>query len=201
MTVAQEVDAMNQILGRLPLRLAALALVAGMLVGCAAAAPTAAGPAPEDPSPTAAPTTESAGPVPTSGPSGSRDFSDINVCELVTPEEVGALAGGVADPDPNQQSEADYTMCWYEIDDGTGAYAYYIVYVETAELGETALALEEIGDPVDGLGEEAYLRFDESEDQFRLIVLRRGDYAIDLAGTDSDVMVEIARLLIERFGE
>jgi hypothetical protein len=68
-------------------------------------------------------------------------------------------------------------------------------------LGEAALALGEAGDPVPDLGDEAYLRFEESEDQFRLIVLRRGEYAIDMAGTDSDVMIELAQLLIERLGE
>jgi hypothetical protein len=192
---------MSRIPGKLPLRLAALALGAGILAGCAGAAPTADEAAPQGPSPTTAPTPQPAEPVPDSGSSGARDFSNVNICELVPPEEVGALAGGDADPDPNQQSEAEYSLCWYEVDVGTGAYTYYIVYVETEALGEAALALADAGDPVAGLGDEAFQRFDEGEDQFRLIVLQRGAYAIDIAGSDSDVMVEIARLLIDRLGE
>jgi Protein of unknown function (DUF3558) len=163
------------------------------LAACGSPTPTTAASPPEAAS--AAPATE---PPPSSPPTGGRNFSGINVCQLVTPGEVAGLAGGTAQDDPNQQSEADFSMCWYEVDKADGVYTYYIVYVEKVELGEMALSLDETGDPVPNLGDEAYLRFDESEDQFRLIVLRRGEYAIDMAGTDSDVMIEIARLLLDR---
>jgi Protein of unknown function (DUF3558) len=166
------------------------------LAACGSPAPTTTASPPEEASP--APATE---PPSSSPPTGGRDFSAINLCQLVSPEEVAALAGGTAEEDPNQQSEADFSMCWYEVDKADGVYTYYIVYVEKIELGEMALALGEAGDPVPDLGDEAYLRFEESEDQFRLIVLRRGEYAIDMAGTDSDVMIELTQLLIERLGE
>jgi hypothetical protein len=162
------------------------------LAACGSPAPTAVASPPEDASP-AQPTE----PPPSAPPTGGRDFSAVNVCQLVTPEEVAGLAGGTAQEDPNQQSEADFSMCWYEVDKADGVYTYYIVYVEKVELGEMALSLDETGDPVPDLGGEAYMRFEESEDQFRLIVLR-GEYAIDMAGTDSDVMIEIARLLMDR---
>lgn len=149
----------------------------------------------------AAPPAGTTEPAPAPVASGGLDVAALDVCGLVTPEEVAALAGGAPQADPNQQSEADYSMCWYEVDKADGAYTYYIVYVEKPELGEMALSLGEAGDPVPDLGDEAYLRFEESEDQFRLIVLRRGEFAVDMAGTDPDVMIEIARLLIERLGE
>jgi Protein of unknown function (DUF3558) len=186
------------ILHVIPRTTAAFVLLAAGLVACGGTPPTAAL-APTDDAPTAA-APETPAPAPTSAASASREFSTINVCELLPPEEVAELSGGAVDGEPNQQSEADYSMCWYEVTSATGAYSYYIVYLETAEVGEMALTLGETGDPVPDLGDESYLRFEESEDQFRLIVLRRGEYAIDMAGTDSDVMIEIARLLIERLG-
>jgi hypothetical protein len=148
-------------------------------------------------SPQAASTAPATELPPSSPPTGGRDFSAINLCQLVTPGEVAGLADGTAEEDPNQQSEADFSMCWYEVDKADGVYTYYIVYVEKVELGELALSLDETGSSVPELGDEAYLRFEESEDQFRLIVLR-SEYAIDMAGTDSDVMIGIARLLLDR---
>ncbi len=179
--------------GLVSYRSVAFVAVVLALAACGTPAPTTV----VAPTVDVSPPMEATQPAPSSPPTGGRDFSAINLCQLVTPEEVAGLAGGTAQEDPNQQSEADFSMCWYEVDKADGVYTYYIVYVEKVELGEMALSLDETGDPVPELGHEAYLRFEESEDQFRLIVLR-GEYAIDMAGTDSDVMIGIARLLLDR---
>ena len=152
--------------------------------------------------PTVEPTLPAQGPAaPTRPPAGSSgpDLSSLNVCELVTPEEVAGLAGGTSRDEPNQSSDATFSMCWYELDAAGGAYEYYIVYVESAEMGQLAIDMEagDIGDPVPGLGDQAYVRFVEDEDQFRLIVIR-GDIALDMAGTRAEVLQEIASLLLER---
>ncbi|HET7010161.1 MAG TPA: hypothetical protein VFI11_05250 [Anaerolineales bacterium] len=177
----------------------AMALSA-VLAACGGAAPSPSEAPPVAVSTLAVPPTD-AGPEAPPAPSGTRDFAALNVCELVTPEEVLELAGGgTLDGEPNQQGEATFSMCWYSLDAPSGAYEYYIVYVESADLGEFALEAEEAGDPLAGLGDESRLWFEEDEDQFRLLVILRGDYALDIAGTDSEVMLEIARLLIERLG-
>jgi hypothetical protein len=131
------------------------------------------------------------------GASG-RDFSSINICQLIPAEEVAALAGVTVDREPNQSSDSTFSHCWYNLEAADGGYEYYIVYLESIELGEAALALGDLGDPVPGLGDEAYLQWVEGEAQFRLLVLVRGDYAIDIAGSRSEIMQQIARLLIER---
>jgi hypothetical protein len=137
---------------------------------------------------------------PTAPPASGRDFRSLNLCELVTQEEVAALAGGTVYRPSNQSSDPTFAHCWHEVEFADGGYEYYIVYVEAVELAEAALSLGDGGDPLPGLGDEAYLKFEDTGQQYRLIVLVHGDYAIDMAGSRSEVMVEIARLLIERLG-
>jgi hypothetical protein len=171
------------------------------ILACAALGPRAESPEPivESATQPAPPQDEAIPPqAPPPAASTGRDFSTINICELIPAQEVADLAGGTVYGEPNQSSDPMFSLCWYEVEAPDGAYEYYIVYVESVELGEFAISMGDLGDAVGGLGDEAYLKYEDGEEQFRLLVMRAGDFAIDIAGSRADVMQEIARLLLQR---
>lgn len=49
-----------------------------------------------------------------------------------------------------------------------------------------------------GLGDEAAIRYDSGEDQYRLTVLLRGRYAVEVIGQEREWTRRLAELLIPR---
>ncbi len=181
-------------INRLPI---ILILAAMVLAACSGAGPSETQP----PEPQAMDTAQLA-PAPTeSGTMSGRDLTAIMVCELVSAEEVAGLAGGTVARPPTGGNDGGLAGCTYEIDPpGELSYHYYIVYVMPPEFAEVTINLMEPGEyeAVSGLDGQAYQKYEEVEQQFRLILLRPQDYGMEIIGSDQQVMLKLAEILVER---
>jgi hypothetical protein len=126
----------------------------------------------------------------------SGDLVLPDICELLPAEEVAALAGGTLSSEPNSSEYSDdFKSCWYDFDLSDGSYDYYIIYVQPAAFLE--IVFEDAAEPVSGLGDRAQLKWEEGEEQYRLAIID-GNVGVEVIGKRSDVMMELARLVLER---
>jgi len=146
-----------------------------------------------------APASSTTAAEPTAPPSSSRDFTQIDVCSLVSDQEVAQLDNGTVQS-PAQSSDLGTTRgCTYGIQTADGGYDSVIIYVEPPDLLETSLELSDNkGTPVAELGDQAYLQEDTDASQFRLLAERQGDFGVEVIGENSDALVAIARLVFTR---
>ena len=137
--------------------------------------------------------------MPPASLASARDFTQIEVCNLVTDLEVAQLDNGTVQS-PAQSSDLGSTRgCSYGITTADGGYDYVIIYVEPPEFVEASLELStEQGTPIPDLGDQAFLQEDTDAEQFRLLVERPGDFGIEVIGENADALVAIARLLLTR---
>jgi hypothetical protein len=146
--------------------------------------------------PTAAPATPA---EPSAVPTSGRDFTQINVCSLVSDQEIAQLDNGSIQS-PAQNSDLGTTRgCSYGIQTADGGYDNVIIYVEPPDLLEASLELSpDKGKPVAGVGDQAFLQQDVDAGQFRLLAERQGDFGIEVIGENGDALVAIAKLLLTR---
>jgi hypothetical protein len=146
--------------------------------------------------PTAAPATPAEQSAP---PASGRDFTQIDVCGLISDQEVAQLDNGSVQS-PAQNSDLGTTRgCSYGIQTADGGYDNVIIYVEPPDLLEASLELStDKGTPVAGVGDQAFLQKDVDAGQFRLLAERQGDFGIEVIGENGDALVAIAKLLLTR---
>lgn len=129
------------------------------------------------------------------GAASSADLVLPDICQTLTADEVLAIAGGTLRNDATSTDYGDnFKGCTYEFTAADGSYDYYIVYVEPADF---IMAGDVSGDPVEGLADFAVLRYEDTEEQYRLEVTQ-GSLGIEVIGSRSEVAIEIARQLLER---
>jgi hypothetical protein len=148
----------------------------------------------------AAPTVAPAAPTePAVPPASSRDFTQIDVCSLISDQEVAQLDNGTVQS-PAQKSDLGTTRgCSYGVQTADGSYDNVIIYVEPPDLVEASLDLStDKGTPVAGIGDQAFLQKDVDAGQFRLLAERKGDLGIEVIGENGDALVAIAKLLLTR---
>jgi hypothetical protein len=146
--------------------------------------------------PTAVPATPAEQTAP---PASGRDFTQIDVCSLISDQEVAQLDNGSVQS-PAQNSDLGTTRgCSYGIQTADGGYDNVIIYVEPPDLLEASLELStDKGTPVAGVGDQAFLQKDVDAGQFRLLAERQGDFGIEVIGENGDALVAIAKLLLTR---
>lgn len=174
--------------------LPSLMLVATM-VGCGSSAPTAA---PVD-EPLDIPPT-SAVEMPSAPPATAPvqiDVEAYDACQIVPPSDVVDLLGGSLVSASEQQPGPS---CVYGIDPGDGSYDNYIVYILPADMTATFFeaAQGELGDPLPGLGDEAYMDYEEATETYDLQVLVDGRFAVEVIGSTEDGTRSIAELFLSR---
>lgn len=119
-----------------------------------------------------------------------------DICELLPADEVAALSGGTLSSEPNSSEYSDdYKGCWYDFELSDGSYDYYIVYVSPAPFLE--VVFDDAAEPISGLGDRAQLKWEEGEEQYRLAIID-GNVGVEVIGKRSDVMMQLARLILER---
>lgn len=119
-----------------------------------------------------------------------------NICELLPVDEVAAIVGGAPASEPNVEDYGEsFQGCWYDFNLSDGSYDYYIIYVQPAGFLESVF--DDSAEPVTGLGDRAQLKWEDSEEQYRLAILD-GAVGVEVIGTRSDVMMQLARLILER---
>jgi hypothetical protein len=127
---------------------------------------------------------------------GGRDYASLDVCQLLPGSVVESLTQGTQLQDPQSTSGGDLAGCYYEIQPGgTGTYANYIVYVEPADFVQANLAISDAGDPVPGLGDQAYIGYDSDNEEYRLQGVVGND-GFEVIGDDQAATLAIGKALV-----
>jgi len=170
--------------------LAALALSACAPAGVASSPPPAGGALATSVPPEAQPTSL---PEPTAG----IDVSSYVACEIVTPQDVANVVGG---PIFRELEQEPGPGCLYEVEAGPDGYAQFIVYIQPTNLIEPLIETlpDELGQPVSGMGDAAYLEYDEAADTYDLIVLVRDRFGLEVIGEGKDWTLAVGELFLSR---
>ena len=177
--------------------LTALAILMSAQLACGGRALSTPTPPPpvgasEPTSPPQAPPTEA-----TASSSGS-DVSGIVACQVVTAQEVADLAGGTVYRELEQEPSPN---CIYEIDPpGEEPYYQFLVYIEPTDMVEPLIEAmpEELGDPVAGIGDVAYLEYDASAETYHLLALVRDRFGLEVIGPTEDLTKSVGELFLSR---
>jgi hypothetical protein len=136
---------------------------------------------------------------PTSPPEATAgvDISSFVACEIDTPQEVADLIGGSVFRELEQEPSP---ACIYEVAAGPDGYAQFIVSIQPPDIAEASIAAmpEELGQPVAGMGDAAYLDYDEGADTYSLLVLVRGRFAMNVGGEGEGWTLAIGELFLSR---
>jgi hypothetical protein len=172
-----------------------------VLVACGVGAPAAdssagdsvAAPTLPASQPTAAPPTP---PTDAPLPSGL-DVSSYIACEIVTAQDVADLVGG---PIYRELEQEPGPGCIYEVEAGPDGYAQFIVYIQPTNLIEVMIETfpEELGQPVAGMGDAAYLDYDEAGETYDLAVLVRDRFGLEIIGEEEEWVLGIGELFLSR---
>ena len=156
------------------------------------AEPTLAGPSIAQPT---APGDAQPSPPPAS--SSVSDVSGIVACDLVSAQEVADLTGGSIFRELEQEPSP---ACIYEVATGPDGYAQFIVSIQPPDIAESAIAAipEELGQAVAGMGDAAYLDYDEGADTYTLLVLVRGRFGMNVSGEGEDWTLAVGQLFLSR---
>jgi len=137
-------------------------------------------------------------PPPTDVPvSQGRDFSKIDICQLLPIQDVADMVGGTPAGDPNGSANGDVIDCWYSIAGGEGQTPdLYIAYIEPVVLAD--YGFNDTGESVPGIGDRASIVFSDTDQQYELTAIREGDLGLDVKGATREGTLAIARALMER---
>lgn len=166
--------------------------------GATAGAPSKNQAAPSTDSPPVVPTAEPIQSPPTAAPyEQGRDFSTIDICQLLPVADVAAMVGGTPDGEPNGSANGDVIDCWYSVVSDQGQLPdLYIVYVEPVVLAE--YSFDDAAESVPGIGDRASIVYSDTEQQYELTAIRDGDLGIDVIGATREGTLAIAEALMER---
>jgi len=137
-------------------------------------------------------------PAPTSAPASSGDdVSAYVACEIVTARDVADLVGGSIFRELEQEAGPG---CVYEVEAGPDGYAQFIVYIQPTNLVEAMVDTlpEELGQPVAGMGDAAYLDYDETSDTYDLVVLVRDRFGLEVIGEGEVWTTALGELFLSR---
>jgi hypothetical protein len=144
-----------------------------------------------------------AAPEPSAQEPAGRKLESLDLCALVPATEVAAALDARVDPQlakksSKGESSAMASNCWYWLQpEGStrGGAEPYIVWVMPSVLYDREA---ENAERIAGLGDEAQIRFDDGEQQYRLTVLRRGDFALEVIGQERERTRRLADLVVAR---
>ncbi len=126
------------------------------------------------------------------------DVSAIVACDLVSAQEAADLMGGTIYRELEQQPSPS---CTYEVDPpGPDDYSTFIVSIEPTDWVEPFIenTPEDLGDPVPGIGDVAYLKYDETAENYDLMALVRGRFGLEIHGDDKDGTLALGALFMSR---
>ncbi len=130
------------------------------------------------------------------GAATGRDVSTLKACEIVTPQEAATIIKGRLLNEP----PAGFPNCAYVVDVDGKTESYRIAFAEPA-MYVAMLEAEtdaEKGEHLPGLWDEAYVRPRSVGDGFSVVVVRRGDLAMEVWGDRKAPTIEIAKLAVSR---
>lgn len=174
----------------------------GALMACSFGSTPRATPADQGAQPTDSPATEITAlpsqPPPTDVPaSQGRDFSQIDICQLLPIQDVADMVGGTPDGEPNGSANGDVIDCWYSIVSDQGQLPdLYIAYVEPVVLAE--YSFDDTGESVPGIGDRASIAYSDTDQLYELTAIREGDLGVDVIGATREGTLAIAHALMDR---
>lgn len=127
-----------------------------------------------------------------------RDLSGLQLCEIVKGAEVVKIAGGAKLAAPATSVPRG---CMYVVERPGGGADHFNLRVESASLEAMLiehLKSEETIEKVSGPWDDARVSRAKLGGGLRLMVLRRGDIGIEVAGERKEAMIEIAKLAASR---
>jgi hypothetical protein len=181
----------------LPLVLACLA----PLAGCQGAAEA-------PPAESAAPAATTAAAPPAAAAAAGRDLAQLDACALLPGEQAAEIVGGTVGRAPSSNLYGAMSSCEYDIKlPGGGLGKYFAIWITAPSLFgdaddsvETARGLgqEATAEAVSGLGDDAYLVLNETEEQAILHVLLSGDVALEIKAPQADQARSLAEAILQR---
>jgi hypothetical protein len=131
------------------------------------------------------------------GTASGLEIPDIKACEVVTGEEVAALAGATMLVKPGSVS----FFCNYVVEKKEGGVESYQLTFESPDTAK--LLLDNIsgakkGEKVDGVLDEAYIGMDAMDSQIELRAVRQGKIGMTVTGDRKEVVLQIAKLAVTR---
>ena len=135
---------------------------------------------------------------PTEAPSGGSDVSGYVACEIVTAQDVADLVGGTVSRELDQEPSPN---CIYEVDPaGEDNYAQFLVYIEPTDMVQPLIETipDQLGDPVAGIGDVAYLEHDVSAETYHLIALVHGRFGLEVIGDQEEWVLDLGKLFLSR---
>ena len=126
-----------------------------------------------------------------------RDWTTVNVCQIVPGEAVArAVAGTLNETRPFQDKVI--SRCTYLITlKATGKPAGYIVWMQPeTNFEELKKYTESPLTPVPGLGDGAYIFQDKGDGRFKLRVLKRGDLMFEATGDSAESARKVADVVV-----
>jgi hypothetical protein len=130
-------------------------------------------------------------------PTAGVDVSAYVACEIVTPQDIANVVGG---PIFRELEQEPGPGCLYEVEAGPDGYAQFIVYIQPTNLIESLIEAlpDELGQPVSGMGDTAYIDYDEGADTYDLIVLVRDRFGLEVIGEGEDWTLAVGELFLSR---
>lgn len=140
--------------------------------------------------------------APASAASSGRDLKTIRVCKLVTPQEVASLAGGKVKQDPLGSNTETSALCAYHVEFPNGDYQQYRILLQPTKLVEELIkcCAADLGQPVSGLGDVAFLEREKGSDLLRLVVVVKNDFALELTATSAG-KIPVSEKVVRRLAE
>jgi hypothetical protein len=176
-----------------------LVLLPLLVAACGAGSPATSAPSAGESDgtpPTSAPAQPTEAPV---AASSGIDAAAVNLCQILPRAELAGLAGGT----PYEAVEPDGPSCIYTIDPGDGTAELYSMSVSPPDLIQPLLDYVrqyEEAEWLEGIGDAAYLQPADFGEGYDLVVLVEGEFGLSLGGPRSEVLMDAARLIVERLG-
>jgi hypothetical protein len=129
----------------------------------------------------------------TQNPPPRRDYTTLNVCQLVPGESVArALGGKLSDQRPFY--DKTFSRCTYLIvPPGSSKPLGYVVWVQpAADFQDLKQVIDEPLTSVSGLGDDAYMFRDAGDGRFKINVLKRGDLMFQATGESAATARQVA---------
>jgi hypothetical protein len=127
------------------------------------------------------------------GAAQPRDYTKLNVCQLV-PGETIARAAGAKLVEARPFFDKSFSRCTYiVVPSGSDKQTGYVVWIQpAADFQDLKQYIEEPITPIAGLGDEAYTFRDKGDGRYKINVLKRGDLMIQATGGTAESARKVA---------
>lgn len=127
-------------------------------------------------------------------------FESVNVCERVTGDALAKAVGGRAlDARPINLKNVEWARCVYGTEIDGARRAFVLWFNPASDFEGLRQAAGRSAKPVTGVGDEAYVTFDDETKRHSLTAMKRGVATIQITGEQQDWVRRIAVLALSTF--